>query len=120
LQANKTDPKHLEHDWKERMRTSSLLIVATIMLSPTLALAQGASPGAQSIASEFYGNNSNPRDGGHGVLPSLAPGPWACGDHCSDFASAGMSVGELLGVVYGHGNADFANGTDKTKTNFSK
>jgi hypothetical protein len=116
LQANKTDPKHLEHDWKERMRTSLLLIAAMIMLSPTLALAQ--SPTADLIAG-IYGNTTNPRLDGHGVLPSLAPGPWACispGD-CSE-AKAGVSVGEILSLTTGHGNADFANGTETTKTNF--
>jgi hypothetical protein len=96
------------------MRTSSLLIVATIMLSPTVALAQGASPFANEIASTLYGNTSNPRPDGHGVLPSLAPGPWYCGASCFDGANAGGSVGEWIG----QGNADFANGTDKTNTNF--
>jgi hypothetical protein len=97
------------------MRTSSLLIAATIMLSPTVALAQGASPFAHFIASEAYGNNSNPRPDGHGVLPSLAPGPWACGaGGCFDGAEAGGSVGEWIG----QGNADFANGTLENKTNF--
>ena len=102
------------------MRTSSLLIVATIMFSPTVALAQGASPFAKDIASKAYGNTSNARPDGHGVLPSLAPGPWYCGVSCDDGANAGGSVGEWLGELTGHGNADFANGTDKTMTNFAK
>ena|SRR5262245_4142518 len=100
------------------MRTSSLLILATIVLCPTVAMAQGASPAAKIIASEIYGNTSNPRPDGHGVLPSLAPGPWSCDGNCFDGANAGGSVGEFLGLATGHGKADFANGTDKTNTNF--
>jgi hypothetical protein len=98
------------------MRIKLLLVAAALTLSPTLALAQGASAGAHSIASDLYGNNSNPRPSGHGVLPSLAPGPWACFGNCYDGANAGVSVGELVG----QGNADFANGTDKTMTQFIK
>src|SRR5262245_44794496 len=105
---------------EKRMRiTNSLLIAATIMLCPTLTMAQGASPVANIIASDIYGNTSNPRESGHGVLPSLSPGPWTCSPGtCFDGANAGGSVGEFLGLATGHGNADFANGTDKTNTNF--
>jgi hypothetical protein len=100
-----------------RMRFSTFLIGAAIMLSPTMVLAQGASPGAHQIATELYGNTSNPRPSGNGVLPSLAPGPWACyPGGCYDGANAGVSVGELVG----QGNADFANGTDKTMMQFLK
>lgn len=98
------------------MRISSLLIAATITLSPTMVLAQGASPFAKIIASDLYGNTSNPRPDGHGILPSLAPGPWYCGASCYDGANAGGSVGEWMG----RGNADFANGTDKTMEQFIK
>jgi hypothetical protein len=86
----------------------------TILFSPTVALSQGASPYAHDIASGLYGNTSNPREDGHGVLPSLAPGPWYCNGNCYDGAEAGGSVGEYIG----QGKADFANGTDKNKTNF--
>ena len=98
------------------MRIRTLLIAATITLSPTMVLAQGASPGAHQIAGDLYGNNSNPRPSGNGVLPSLAPGPWACFGNCFDGANAGVSVGELVG----QGSADFANGTDKTMLQFLK
>ena len=118
------------------MHMYSMLIAATIALSPGLAFAGGGAssnaPGTNKdaiealgfssvgsfIAGEIYGNTSNPRPSGNGVLPSLAPGPWACNNpkDCSEGARAGGSIGEFIGV----GNADFANGTTKIKTNFGQ
>lgn len=66
----------------------------------------------QCIAGLLYGNISNPRPDGPGVLPSLAPGPWACvsvaGTCQGDETDAGVSVGDVIG----NGKSDFANGKD--------
>lgn len=65
----------------------------------------GSDPGSvgPSISGDTYGNTSNPRDSGHGVLPSESPGPWkhngdgptdpggSMGDFLSDTASGGKS-----------------------------
>jgi hypothetical protein len=75
----------------------------------------GADPGSvgPTISGEIYGNTSNPRPSGHGVLPSLSPGPWVCdGPDCSAQPTApGGSMGEFLAPTAsdGKGNPDFAN-----------
>ena len=67
------------------------------------------------ISGEIYGNTSNPSGNGNGVLPSLAPGPWMCGDS-SDCAAepteSGGSMGDFLAPVASDGTAtpNFANG----------
>ena len=67
-----------------------------------------------SISGDLYGNTSNPRPSGHGVLPSLSPGPWLCaGANCNaQPTEAGPSMGTLLAPLAsgGNGNPDFANG----------
>lgn len=66
------------------------------------------------IAGDWYGNTSNPRPDGHGVLPSLSPGPWVCdGADCSaQPTAAGGSMGEWFAPFASHDTAepDFANG----------
>jgi hypothetical protein len=78
----------------------------------------GAEPGSVGsiISSEIYGNTSNPRPDGHGVLPSLSPGPWKCADSgdCAGPTDAGGSMGEFIAPTAsdGKGNPDFANSKD--------
>lgn len=69
------------------------------------------------ISGEIYGNTSNPSGNGNGVLPSLSPGPWACGQpsvDCSVDTLPGVSMGDIIApaVSGGSGNPNFAN--DKT------
>lgn len=68
------------------------------------------------ISGEIYGNTSNPSGNGNGVLPSLAPGPWKCGNplDCAGPTSAGGSMGDFIAptVSGGKGTPNFAN--DKT------
>lgn len=71
----------------------TLAVAGAVLASAAPALAQSQT--AQTIQNA-YGNTTNPRPGGNGVLPSLAPGPWACANSsdCSDGVYAGGSVGE--------------------------
>jgi hypothetical protein len=66
------------------------------------------------ISGFLYGNTSNPSGKGQGVLPSLSPGPWACGTDCAGPTIPGGSMGEWLAPDASGGNAspDFANGKD--------
>lgn len=67
-----------------------------------------------SISGGLYGNTSNPSGNGNGVLPSLAPGPWACvyDPGCAGPTKPGGSMGDFLAPTAsgGQGNPDFANG----------
>ena len=59
----------------------------------------------QGIAGGFYGNTSNAGtspyapDNGHGVTPSISPGPQTVG---GDGPGSGTSIGDIVGC--GHGN----------------
>ena len=68
------------------------------------------------ISGEIYGNTSNPSGNGSGVLPSLAPGPWICGDldDCAGPTDPGGSMGDFVSPLASDGNSssDFANGND--------
>jgi hypothetical protein len=69
------------------------------------------------ISGEIYGNTSNPSGMGNGVLPSLSPGPWVCGDSadCSAEPTApGGSMGDFLAPIASdnHASSEFANGKD--------
>jgi hypothetical protein len=66
------------------------------------------------ISGEIYGNTSNSSGNGNGVLPSLSPGPWVCGnpqDCAAEPTNAGGSMGDFIAPTAsgGHGSPDFAN-----------
>ncbi|HEX5631397.1 MAG TPA: hypothetical protein VFY15_07040, partial [Acidimicrobiia bacterium] len=69
-----------------------------------------------SISGDIYGNTSNPSGNGEGVLPSLAPGPWKCGDplDCAGPTDPGGSMGDFVAPIASGGTAspDFAHGND--------
>jgi hypothetical protein len=103
----------------------TLSIAAMLIASPALAggvggalKAAATANGDQSvgkfISGEIYGNTSNERPSGHGVLPSLAPGPWTCtsSSDCAAPTTAGSSMGDIIAPVVsdGNGSPDFANG----------
>jgi hypothetical protein len=87
-------------------------------------LFSGADPGTvgTTISGVIYGNTSNQRPSGHGVLPSLAPGPWVCGDtsNCAGPTDPGGSMGDFLAPIASGGKAspEFAHGND-LNLNFS-
>ena len=70
-----------------------------------------------SISGVIYGNTSNPSGTGSGVLPSLSPGPWICGDplDCAGPTDPGGSMGDFLAPEASDntGNPEFANGNDQ-------
>jgi hypothetical protein len=99
--------------------------MSDVELDQVVAGSNGAlGPFISSNVQDIYGNTTNPRDSGHGVTPTLAPGPWACADStdCSAGAKAGGSIGEFVAPFAsdGKGTPDFANGTDTIKTNFGE
>jgi hypothetical protein len=80
----------------------------------SLAELSGSSNVGELISGVIYGNTSNPSGNGNGVLPSLAPGPWKCGNpaDCAGPTTAGGSMGEFIAPLVSDGAAspDFANG----------
>ena len=47
----------------------------------------------------FYGNATNERPGGNGVLPSQSPGPWVNNPVDPENPTEGPSVGEVMQVT---------------------
>lgn len=45
---------------------------------------------------QLYGNATNPRPSGHGVLPSQSPGPWVNNPTDPDNPTWGPSLGSLI------------------------
>src|SRR5688572_20817741 len=82
-------------------------------------LFSGAEPGTVGpmISGEIYGNTSNPSGNGNGVLPSLSPGPWVCGNpaDCAGPTDPGGSIGTFIAPIASDGQAApvFANGNDQ-------
>lgn len=110
-----------------RISLSSVLIAMMLVISATPAFANGVGGDLQNLADltgsanvgEFisgviYGNTSNPSGNGNGVLPSLSPGPWRCGNplDCAGPTIAGGSMGDFIAPITSDGMAspDFANG----------
>ena len=62
------------------------------------------------LAAGYFGNTSNPRPSGHGVLPSLSPGPSVCVYDSTGTcigSEPGLTWGELISAaVQGHGQPD--------------
>ena len=102
-----------------------LTFVAMLVASPAFAAGVGGVLKAQAtlvgeptvgslISSTIYGNTSNPRPSGNGVLPSLAPGPWKCTNSadCAAPTTAGGSMGDFIAPVVsgGKGSPNFAKG----------
>jgi hypothetical protein len=91
-----------------------LAILAGTMLAGTAAKAQSVGDVVSSNVQDWLGNTTNPRPSGHGVLPSLAPGPWKCVYDASGACVAqtnGGSPGEFISPFLSNGKskADFAN-----------
>ncbi len=52
--------------------------------------------GAAGCIDQLYGNATNPRESGHGVLPSQSPGPWANNPDDPDNPTMGRSLGSYI------------------------
>ena len=85
------------------MRTlarASTLASATVMAlglaAPAFAAPGDHGQGVGGCIDQLYGNATNPRPSGHGVLPSQSPGPWV--NNASDPSNPtwGPSVGVLI------------------------
>jgi len=112
------------------MTTIKVALSVTLALAMALTFATPVQAGQNAIGAFFsstqgagtlisgviYGNTSNPSGNGNGVLPSLAPGPWVCGNpaDCAGPTNPGGSMGEFLAPLASGGEAspDFANGND--------
>src|SRR5688572_1322918 len=83
------------------MRSKVLSFMGGVLVAVTLAAGPaGAAPGDSGngvggcVSGTLYGNTSNPRPSGHGVLPSLSPGPWVLND------GFGASMGDVQQFVH--------------------
>jgi hypothetical protein len=68
------------------------MIVATGMATPAFAAPGDNGNGVGGCVDNLYGNATNPRPSGHGVLPSEAPGPATMG-------GGFLSVGQVMQVA---------------------
>jgi hypothetical protein len=79
----------------------SAAVAAGAFLALGLAAPANAAPGdhGQGVGGcidQLYGNATNARAGGHGVLPSQSPGPWLNNAADPDDPTWGPSVGSLI------------------------
>ena len=78
------------------------VVVVGTLLSVGAAAPAFAAPGDHGngvggcIAGVLYGNTSNPRPSGHGVLPSQSPGPWVNNPTDPSNPFPGPSVGDII------------------------
>ncbi len=76
---------------------SAALAVATI--GPAVAAPGDHGKGFGGCVDNFYGNATNPRPSGHGVLPSQSPGPWVNNPSDPDNPTMGPSMGDVMQVL---------------------
>lgn len=80
----------------------TVAVTAGVLLGLGLAAAPaGAAPGDHGngvggCVDQLYGNATNPRPSGHGVLPSQSPGPWLNNVADPDNPTWGPSLGSLI------------------------
>jgi len=99
------------------MRTLAKLgaISAGTVLAVGLAAPAMAAPGDHGhgvggcIAGDLYGNTTNARPGGHGVLPSQSPGPWVNNPTDPSNPTPGSSLGDFI-QEYGFNAGDLHEG----------
>ena len=75
------------------------LVAGTLLALGTVAPAAAApgehGQGAGGCIDQLYGNATNERESGHGVLPAVSPGPWAL-DRSTGEVSFGITLGEVI------------------------
>jgi hypothetical protein len=76
-------------------------VVAGAVLALGVAAPAGAAPGDHGkgvggCIDQLYGNATNARPSGHGVLPSQSPGPWLNNAADPDDPTWGPSMGSLI------------------------
>lgn len=76
------------------------LVAGTLLALGAVAPASAApgenGQGAGGCIDQLYGNATNERDSGHGVLPSQSPGPWKNNPEDPDNPTRGSSLGQLI------------------------
>ena len=83
------------------MRKLLTLLGASVLTVALVAGPASAAPGDNGkgvggcTSGVLYGNTTNPRPSGNGVLPSLAPGPWN-----NVTGERGLSVGDVQQLVH--------------------
>lgn len=79
--------------------------MSSVVVLSSAAIAQAApgdnDKGYGGCIDNFYGNATNARPGGHGVLPSQSPGPWVNNPTDPDNPTWGFSVGAVMQVLIG-------------------
>lgn len=86
------------------MKNIALAVAVAAVLSLSSGLIAGvalAAPGDHGqgfggCVDNFYGNATNPRPSGHGVLPSQSPGPWVNNPTDPDNPIPGPSMGDAM------------------------
>jgi len=88
------------------MRTRLVLAAGALTVVAAGAVPALASPGDSStvggcISGDLYGNTSNPRPSGHGVLPSQSPGPSVNNPNDPSNPVPGTSLGQGIHAAGG-------------------
>lgn len=91
--------------------TRSAIVAAAAVAALGVSVPAQAAPGdhgqgAGGCVDEIFGNATNPRPSGHGVLPSQSPGPWVNNPDDPDNPSWGRPLGVLI-QQYDFTPADF-------------
>ena len=92
------------------MRKILTLLGASVLTVALVAGPAAAAPGDNGkgvggcTSGTLYGNTTNPRPSGHGVLPSLAPGPWN-----NVTGELGLSVGDVQQLAHDQEGAPAGN-----------
>lgn len=98
------------------MRIRLVLGVGVLTLAAAGSLPAFAAPGDNGSGvggciDGLYGNATNPRPGGHGIIPSISPGPWV-----ASTGEFGTTVGDVN--RYLQANTDFNSTGQLCKTGF--
>lgn len=72
--------------------------VGVSVISPAFAAPGDHGSGYGGCVDNFYGNATNERPSGHGVLPSQSPGPWVNNPLDPDNPTPGPSLGDVMQV----------------------
>jgi hypothetical protein len=92
-------------EWNMRLKVLSgtALILATLALTAVAQSAPGDNGnGVGGCIDSLYGNATNPRPSGHGVLPSQSPGPFVntgFNEPPRNDRTRGVSVGDVNGLI---------------------
>lgn len=85
-----------------KLRLASMAIGAALAVAtavPAFAAPGDHGKGNGGCVDTLYGNATNPRPDGHGVIPSQSPGPWVNSPSDPDNPTMGNSVGDWIQIV---------------------